>query len=230
MIRAIAIDDEPPALKVIEKFCADSGCIDLQKSFTQPHEAMRYLKNFPVDLLFLDIQMPSVLGIDFYKSLKNKAMVIFTTAYAQYAVEGFNVNAVDYLLKPYTYDRFMTAVKKAGDMLTQTTAMPPQTNRNLIIRADYSLQKIPFDSIVMIEGLDDYLKIHLTDGKPVVARMTMKSMTEKLPCDEFIRVHKSFIVSISKIESIRNKTIYLDDRQVPIGNRFEDEFLKRFQR
>lgn len=230
MIRAIAIDDEPPALKIIEKFCSDIDFIELEKTFTNPHEAMRYMKKYPVDLLFLDIQMPSVHGIDFYKSLSTPTMVIFTTAYSQYAIEGFNVNAIDYLLKPYTYSRFLQAVGKVQNSFQQNhLSSTEQSPRYLLIRADYSLVKVMLDSILYIEGLDDYLKIHVNDGKPIVVRMTMKNMLEKLPTDKFIRVHRSFIVAINKIESIRNKMIKLGDKQIPIGNRFEDEFQKRLQ-
>ncbi|MBP1641078.1 MAG: two component transcriptional regulator, LytTR family [Bacteroidetes bacterium] len=228
MIRAIAIDDEPPALKVIEKFCNDSGFIDLQKTFTQPQEALKYLRRYPVDLLFLDIQMPSVNGVDWYKSLNVNTMVVFTTAYAEYAVEGFNVNAIDYLLKPYTYERFLLAAQKAQNLL-QSKVGSTTTGSSLLIRADYTLLKINYDSILFIEGLDDYLKIYLTDGKPVVVRMTMKSILEKLPSDLFSRTHKSFIVSLDKIESIRNKIITIKDKQIPIGNRFEESFLDKFQ-
>jgi DNA-binding LytR/AlgR family response regulator len=227
MIRAIAIDDEPPALKVIEKFCADCGFIELQKTFTQPQEALRFLKKYPVDLLFLDIQMPSVNGVEWYKHFDSPVMVIFTTAYSEYAVEGFNVNAIDYLLKPYTYERFVHAAQKAQNLLQHKTGSSP-FGSSLIIRADYTLIKISFDSILYIEGLDDYLKIHLSNGKPVVARMTMKSMLEKLPPDQFIRTHKSYIVASGKIESIRNKTITIGEKQVPIGSRFEEDFFRTF--
>jgi DNA-binding LytR/AlgR family response regulator len=228
MIRAIAIDDEPPALKVVEKFCRDCSFIDLQKTFTQPQEALKYLKKYPVDLLFLDIQMPSINGVEWYKSLSDNTMVIFTTAYAEYAVEGFNVNAIDYLLKPYTYERFLHAAQKAQNLL-QSKTRSATSGSFLLLRADYALLKINYDSILFIEGLDDYLKIYLTDTKPVVVRMTMKGILERLPSDLFSRTHKSFIVSLNRIESIRNKTITICDRQIPIGNRYEEEFLKKIQ-
>jgi DNA-binding LytR/AlgR family response regulator len=229
MIRAIAIDDEPPALRIVEKFCNDTDFIQLEKTFTNPQEALRYLKNYPVDLLFLDIQMPSANGIDFYKSLSTSAMVIFTTAYSQYAIDGFNVNAIDYLLKPYTYTRFLQAAKKAQQLFLQQHLSSVQAPRFLLIRADYSLVKVMLDSILYVEGLDDYLKIHVSDGKPVVARMTMKAMLEKLPTDKFARVHRSFIVAIDKIESIRNKMISICEQQIPIGSKFEENFHQRLQ-
>lgn len=181
MIKAIAIDDEPPALKVIESFCSHAENIDLEKTFTSPNEALKYLRKFPVDLIFLDINMPSVTGIDFYKSLERETMVIFTTAYSEYAVEGFNLNAVDYLLKPFTQERFQQAIKKANDYYAYTRQSPGTINQSLYIRADYSLIKINYEDIVLIESLDDYLKIFLSNEKIIVARMTMKSMVEKFP-------------------------------------------------
>jgi len=229
MITAIAIDDEPPALKVIEKFCNDTDFIQLQKSFTKPQEALKFLKKYPADLLFLDIQMPSIQGLEFYKHLETPVMVIFTTAFPEYAVEGFNVNAIDYLLKPYTYERFLHAVQKAIDLFQYSHSHSSQSNRCLLVRVDYSLQRIMFDTILMIEGLDDYLKIHVIDSKPLVVRMTMKSVLEKLPQNEFVRVHKSFIVAINKIASIRNKTITIQDKQIPIGSKFEENFQRQFK-
>ncbi len=228
MIKAIAIDDEPLALEILEGFCSDVGFLKLERTFTQTAEAKRYVENYPVDLIFLDVQMPSISGIDFYKGLEQNTMVIFTTAHSQYALDGFNLSAVDYLLKPYSHERFMLAVNKANDyygfLHNQTT---PKSN-HIFIRAEYSLVKIAFDEIVYIEGLADYLKIHLTQGKPVITRMTMKSILEKLPTT-FIRVHRSFIVPINRIERVRNKTIHLAGVQIPIGSSYLEDFEKAFK-
>ena len=152
MIKAIAIDDEPPALKVIENFCSKTADILLEKTFTMPAEALKYLRKFPVDLLFLDIQMPSVNGIDFYKAVKQDTMVIFTTAFSEYAVEGFNLSAVDYLLKPFTFARFQLAVAKAAEYNNYKKQGNNETPKYLFIRADYSLLKIALTDIVYIEG------------------------------------------------------------------------------
>lgn len=229
MIKAIAIDDEPPALKVIESFCSHAENLELQKTFTSPNEALKYLRKFPVDLIFLDINMPSITGIDFYKSLERETMVIFTTAYSEYAVEGFNLNAVDYLLKPFTQERFQQAIKKASDFYLYSRQLPGTVNQSLYIRADYSLIKINFSEIVLIESLDDYLKIYLTNDKIIVARMTMKSMVEKLPVIEFIRVHRSFIVPFNKISHVRNKIITIYNKEIPIGGNYEEAFFKVFK-
>jgi DNA-binding LytR/AlgR family response regulator len=228
MIQAIAIDDEPPALRIIENFCSRIDFIQLKKTFTRPTEALEYLKQNDIDLIFLDIQMPSMTGIDVCRNLKSETMVIFTTAYSEFAVEGFNLNAVDYLLKPYTFDRFLQAAQKAQKAYNSTNE-PEKENRQLLIKADYSLIKVDTSDILFIEGLDDYLKIHLNNRKPIVARMTMKGILESLP-ESFIRVHRSFIVSLNKIQSVRNKTIYLEpSAEIPIGNSFEEHFLSVFK-
>ena len=230
MIRAIAIDDEPPALKVIENFCSRTEEILLEKTFTMPVEALKHLRKFPVDLLFLDIQMPSINGIDFYKTVKQDTMVIFTTAYSEYAVEGFNVSAVDYLLKPFTLGRFQQAVAKAIEYYNYRKQGSNETPKYLFVRADYSLHKIALTDIIYIEGLDDYLKIHLAGSHPVVARMTMKAILEKLPPNDFIRVHRSYIIPFSRIESYRNKLITVAGTAIPTGSSYEENFLKLFNK
>ncbi|MFN8285760.1 MAG: LytTR family DNA-binding domain-containing protein [Chitinophagales bacterium] len=229
MIKAIAVDDEPPALKVIENFCSKVDAIELVKTFNKPSEALAHLKKFPVDLIFLDIQMPSMTGLEFHKAIEQNTMVIFTTAYSEYAVEGFNLSAIDYLLKPYTFERFQQAVEKAKEFYNYQH-QKDTTQNYLFIRADYSLIKVNIAEILYIEGLDDYLKIHLPGKKPVVARMTMKAIVEKLPANEFVRVHRSFIVPISKIESIRNKVIQIPGVEIPIGTSYEEDFFKLFKR
>jgi DNA-binding LytR/AlgR family response regulator len=226
MIIAIAVDDEPPALQVVENFCKKAGLIDLVKTFTKPNEAVKYLGKFPVDLLFLDIRMPSVSGIEISRLIPKDIMVIFTTAYSEYAVEGFNVNAVDYLLKPFTYDRFLQAVSKAHDFYNFYHRQESALQQYLFIRADYSLVKIMLEDILYVEGLDDYLKIFLKDRKPLIARMTMKGMLEKLPTEDFVRVHRSFIVPLKRIERLRNKNLLVAGREIPVGSSYEEGFNK----
>jgi DNA-binding LytR/AlgR family response regulator len=226
MIKAIAVDDEVPALSVMESFCGKVDFISLEKTFNKPNEALRYLDKFPVDLLFLDINMPSLTGIEFYKNVKQNTMVVFTTAYSEFAVEGFNLKAVDYLLKPFTFDRFHQAVGKVHEYFNLTQQKAVNDQLYLYIRADYSLRKIAITDILFIEGLDDYLKIHLQNQKPILARMTMKTMQEKLPANLFVRVHRSFIVPLSRIENIRNKIIAIGGESIPIGASYEEAFLK----
>lgn len=232
MISCIALDDEPLALEIVETFCGMTDFLDLRKTFTNPDEAARYLRKFPVDLLFLDIQMPNITGIDFYKSLANSGiMVIFTTAYSQYAIDGFNLNAIDYLLKPFSLERFKQAIQKAQDYYTyllkkDSNAAPA----HLFVRAEYSLVKIALNDILCIEGFDDYVKIHLPDRKPLLTRMNLKSIAEKLPANEFLRVHRSFIAPISKIDAIRNKVIHIGNLEIPIGANYEMDFYAQFQK
>lgn len=239
MIRAIALDDEPLALRVLTHFCRQTPFVDLRQTFTRTDEAHQFLVKEEADLLFLDINMPFMIGTDFYRTIQAETgtvpMVIFTTAYAEYAVEGFALNAVDYLLKPFTFERFTQAVTKANDY----AAWQQRTQRNvpgqlaeeyLFIRADYTVYKVALADILLIEGLDDYLKIHLaSELRPIVARMTMKALLDKLPDSQFVRVHRSFIVPFSRIEGIRNKTIRLAGRDIPVGASYEAALMSRFR-
>jgi DNA-binding LytR/AlgR family response regulator len=227
MIRAIAIDDEPLSLQVISHFCAQNDFISLEKTFTKQQEALKYLKKFPVDLLFLDIQMPTKNGIDFYRLLENDYMVIFTTAHSQYAVEGFEVNATDYLLKPFSSERFELAAKKARQEFQLKNNSAHQTH--LMIRADYKLHRIAFEEIILIEGLDDYIQIHLKNNTKLVARLSMKNLLEKLPESQFIRVHRSYIIPMNEVKTIHNKVIQINDFVIPIGDTFKEEIQKKFQ-
>lgn len=230
MISAIAIDDEPPALKVLEVFCAKTDFIDLHKTFNKPIEALKHLKKFPVDLLFLDINMPSINGLELHREINQDTMVVFTTAYSEYAVEGFNLNAVDYLLKPFTLKRFLQSMDKVKDLYNMRKAKSQEGPQYMLVRADYSLLKIDLDDILFIEGLDDYLKIHLVSGKPVIARMTIKNVVEKLPSHQFVRVHRSYVVPLQKISSVRNKMIHIANEEIPIGSSYEEIFLKLFNK
>lgn len=230
MMKAIALDDEPLALTVIDSFCEQSDKVQLVKSFLKPNDALRYIENFPVDLIFLDIQMPSVSGIDFFRDLKRDIMVIFTTAHSEYAIEGFNLNAVDYLLKPFTIERFNQAVLKAHEFYNYTNNASNTKQPYIYIRADYSLLKIDLQDIIYIEGLNDYLRIHLRNQKPVVARMTLKALYEKLPANDFLRVHRSYIVSMLSILKISGKIMHIkvNDHvvQLQIGKSYEDEVYR----
>jgi len=223
MIKAIAIDDEAPALKVIANFCSRTEGIHLEQTFQSPAEAIRCLHHNPVDLLFLDIQIPSQTGLDFYQAIGADIPVIFTTAHSEYAVEGFNLNAIDYLLKPFTLQRFQQAVAKAAGSLSY------RPNHTLLIRSDYRLVRIPAAGILFIAAADDYLKIHCENRPTLLARMTMKNMLEMLPPEDFIRTHRSYIVSLRRIDNVRNKTIFLAGHEIPISNNYETVFFQRFK-
>ena len=228
MINAIAIDDEPLALTVIKSLCDKVEGVNLQRTFTQPSEALKYLQKFPVDLIFCDIQMPSMTGISLVKALKEKTMVIFTTAFSDYAAVSYELNAIDYLLKPINLKRFTQAINKAQEYFDYINKKDRNTDKNIFVRADFSLVKIPLDDILYIEGLADYLKIYIKDRKTIVARMSMKDMMEKLNSDDFIRVHRSFILPFDKIEAVRGTTIFIGDKEFPIGRTYADEFFNRY--
>ena len=219
MIKAIALDDEILALKIIENFSERILNLDLQKVFHTQSEAQKFLNKFPVDLIFLDIDMPQKNGLDFYKNISQNTKVIFTTAYANYAVDAFEVNAVDYLVKPFSFERFQQAVQKVKP------AEVPEA-RFFNIRADYRLHRIEYDEVLMIEGLDDYIKIHLKNGTCITARSSMKAIGEKLPEREFIRVHRSFILPVKEIKSLVNKNIQVGKSVIPVGETYKDAVKK----
>ncbi|WP_177764612.1 LytR/AlgR family response regulator transcription factor [Flavobacterium sp. I3-2] len=224
MIKAIAIDDEPLALKILAHHCDKIEEISLEKTFTNQSEAIDFINNNKVDLLFLDIEMPQQNGIDFYKALDKKIMVIFTTAYDQYALEGFNVSAIDYVMKPISFDRFKEAIDKVIKIKKLINNKDEQPF--IMIRADYKLNKIYLKDIQYIEGLDDYIQIHIDNQSKIVARMSMKAILELLPSKEFIRVHRSFIIPIKRIKNIQNKQIETDSVTIPIGETYKTETLK----
>lgn len=228
MINAIAIDDEPLALTVIQSLCNKCESINLQKTFTQPNEALRYLRKYPADLIFCDIQMPAMTGINLVKSLQQNTMVIFTTAFSEYAAVSYELNAIDYLLKPINQKRFTQAITKALEYFDYSNKKDQNSDKSIFVRADFSLVKIPLADILYIEGLADYLKIYIKDRKTIVARMPMKDMMEKLPTADFIRVHRSFILPFGKIEAVRGTTIFIGDKGFPIGRTYTDEFFDRY--
>jgi len=225
MMHCIAIDDEPLALELVSAFCAEVNFLSLDKTFTKTSDAIDYLKTNTVDLLFLDIQMPDISGIDFFKNLSTKPMVIFTTAYSQYAVDGFDLNAIDYLLKPYEFERFQKAVNKAKEFYDYSKKEENESNY-IFVRADYSLIKIDCNEILYIESIDDYIRIHLLGKKPIMTLSTLKAIEDKLPIHYFIRVHRSYIVALNKIESVRGKNIQLLSVEIPISNKYEADFFK----
>lgn len=228
MIKAIALDDEPLALKAIEKLCEKIDFILLEKSFTEPGEAMRHLRKYPTDLLFLDIQMPSVSGLNFYKAVQQNTMVIFTTAFSEYAADSYELNAIDYLLKPISLKRFKQAADKASDFYKYIRNKNHEKLNHIFLRSNYSLVKISLADILYIEGISDYVKVFTRSQNMVMSRLSMKAMLDKLPNDDFIRVHRSFIIPFHNITSVRNKTIFLSDVEVPLGNTYEGEFFNRY--
>ena len=218
MIHCIAIDDQPLALQLISEYCQRISFLRLEKTFTNTDEAHAYLVENTVDLLFLDIQMPDINGVQFYKNLSKKPPVIFTTAFKDYAVEGFNVDAVDYLLKPFEYDRFLKACYKAKEYIEFLNSQELQMN-SIFVKVNYEIMKINLKDIDLIEALDDYIKIYIPPT-PVLTLMTLKNIAEKLPTRDFIRVHRSFIVPIAKVDKFSKTKLWVKGKEIPIGSSY----------
>ena len=225
MISCIAIDDEPLALSLVKEYISKSSFLHLTASFTDAIEAREYLEKEKVDLIFLDIQMPDMNGIQFYNSMLQKPMVIFTTAFGEYAVEGFNVNAIDYLLKPFDYDRFVKAAYKAKEYYEFTLNQEMRLT-SIFVKADYQLVKVNLKAVLFIEGLDDYIRIHLLENKSILTLMSLKAIAEKLPSSEFVRIHRSYIVPLGRIEKVSSKKIEIAGREIPVGISYAEEFFR----
>ncbi len=229
MIRAIAIDDEPLALGVLKELCARSKGIELMKAFTSPAEALVYISRFPVDLVFLDIQMPEILGTDLAKKIPKTISIVFTTAYEEFALEGFNLNAVDYLLKPISPLRFDQTLEKVIRLGVNSGSAGEAGKQFVTVRADYSLQRIELSKIIYVEGLDDYIKIYIENSKTVITRITLKSFLDLLPQADFMRVHRSFIVPLNKIKGVKNKQVLIQEVKIPIGSSYEKTILEQLR-
>lgn len=220
MITAIAIDDEPLALQVIEHFCSDLEGLKLERTFTKPTEAIKYIHKFPIDLIFLDIKMPAISGINLAKDVTSQTMVIFTTAYSDYAVESYDLNALDYLLKPIKKERFLQAIEKAKDQYRFLHQQETKEESSIFVRSEYKLVKILLEDILYIEGVADYIKFYVKERKPIMSRMTMKEIVELLPENDFKRIHRSYIIPLKRILSISNRKVKLPEREIPIGNTY----------
>lgn len=237
-IRCIAVDDEPLALDIIESYISKLPFLQLVKTCSSATEAMQVLQEEQVDLMFLDIEMPELTGIQFLNILKHQPLIIFTTAYPDYALEGFNQDAVDYLLKPIPFDRFLKAVTKAQERLqlkSKPTDQAPSGNTQatasqleqdfMFVKADYKTIRVDFKDILWIEGLKDYIIIQTKDQR-IITLLSMNKMMEKLPESKFLRVHRSFIVSLAKIDSIEKSRIKIGNKEIPIGEVYKEHFLK----
>ncbi len=229
-IRCIAVDDEPLALDIIESYISKLPFLELVQTCASATEAMQVLQEEQIDLMFLDIEMPELTGIQFLNILKKQPLIIFTTAYPDYALEGFNQDAVDYLLKPIPFDRFLKAVTKAQERLQRHEKTPePQTSAPeqdfMFVKADYKSIRVDFKDILWIEGLKDYIIIQTKDQK-IITLLSMNKMMEKLPDSKFLRVHRSYIVSLQKIDSIEKSRIRIGSKEIPIGEVYREQFLK----
>lgn len=224
MIRTIIVDDEPLALEILQTYIEQLDEIELVASCNNAFEANKILQSEDIDLLITDIQMPQLTGIELVKSLKNPPLVIFSTAFENYAVEGFELEAVDYLLKPIPMDRFMKAINKVSDLLVNKNPKS-EDDGYFFVKADKKLIKLAHDEIHYIEGLKDYVIIKKLDGR-VVSLQTMKSLEEKLPDDTFLRIHRSYIINIKKIHAVMGNVVEMEVdgkmKHIPVGKSYRD--------
>jgi two-component system LytT family response regulator len=226
MIRCLAVDDEPLALELLEDNISKVPFLELVASCSNAFEAMKVLETTPIDLIFLDIQMPGLTGLQWISSMREKPLIILITAYEKFALEGFNLDVTDYLVKPVSLDRFIKACQKARELMElrkakKSNEAPPDF---IFVPADYSLVKVTISDIRWIEGLKDYIRIHLkSSSKPLVTRFTMKNIEDTLPSSLFIRIHKSYIVAVSAITAVRKSSVFLDDTELPVSDNYRDE-------
>jgi DNA-binding LytR/AlgR family response regulator len=237
-MNCLIVDDEPLAQDIIENYILKVPFLTLQAKCPSAFAAMEAFQKYDVDLIFLDIHMPQVNGIDFMNSLERKPMVIFTTGFPEYAIESYELNAIDYLLKPISFNRFLKAVNKAFELfnlrkkevIAGLTPLQPKvqsvTENFLLVKADYQTIRVDLNAIIYIEGLKDYVKIYTNTSKPIVTLNTLKNLAEKLPASDFIRIHKSYIVSVSRIQFISRGRIIIGEKTIPLGENYKEAFNK----
>jgi len=228
-IRCIAIDDEPLAVKKIAGYIQKVPFLELVAECRSALEAMSIMDTTDIQLLFIDINMPDISGMEFVKSLTNKPYVVFTTAYSEYAVEGFQVEATDYLLKPITFSNFLKAANKVKNLIELTANNQKETVKttanHLFVKSEYKLIRIELDDIKYIESQHEYIKIHLVNSTPVLTQLSLKSIEEQLPSDRFMRVHRSYIVNLAKISVIERNRIVFDGKiYIPVSEQYKEKF------
>ncbi|TMI65450.1 MAG: response regulator transcription factor [Bacteroidetes bacterium] len=231
--KCLIIEDEPLAQNILKKYISDHPSLELVAVCADALEAQPILSQQNIQLLFLDINLPKLSGINFIKTLIHPPHIIFTTAYPEFAVEGFELNAVDYLLKPFSFERFLKAVNKAiekiNSSVTPSQRIEPSPPSFAFLKADKKLHKINLDSILYIEAVGDYMKV-MTESETLLVNETMKKMLENLPANKFIRVHKGFIVAINRIKYIEGNFIRIAEKDIPIGATYSDDFFSKFER
>lgn len=230
-MNCIAVDDEPLALKLLEDNISKVAYLNLVASCANSFEAVKALEENTVDLIFIDIQMPGLTGLQFISTLENKPLVIFITAYKQYALESYDLSVVDYLVKPVAIDRFIKACNRAKELLELKSAKDQTATINtkdfFFLNADYSQVKIMFNDIIWIEGVRDYIKIYLkSSNTPLLIRSSLKAIEPEIPSPKFLRIHKSYIVSVEGITSIRKNSVFIKDMELPVGETYREAVEK----
>ncbi|NRD23552.1 response regulator transcription factor [Winogradskyella litoriviva] len=230
-ITCVIVDDEPMALNLVESYVEKTPFLELKKKCSSAIEAMEFIKTNPVDLLFLDIQMPDLTGLEFSKMLPKETRVIFTTAFDQYALEGFKVEALDYLLKPFDYAEFLAAANKANTWFElvkgKKQSILSEEKEFLFVKSEYKQLRIKLADVLYFEGLKDYIKIWLKDNtKPILTLMSLKSLEEELPATNFMRVHRSFIVSLNNIDVVERSQILINNQRITVSEQYKPKFLE----
>lgn len=227
-MNCLIIDDEPIARKGMKEYVSEVEFLDLVAECENALKATKFLHEQSVDLIFLDIQMPRITGIDFLKTLKDPPLVILTTAYPEFALEGYELDVTDYLVKPISFDRFLKAAQKAHEMysLKKLSGQPKVNTDHFFIRSEGKFEKIFFDELLFIEGLQNYVTIH-TRVKKFIAYMTMSDLESKLPADRFLKVHKSYIISIPHVKTIENNEVIIGDAHIPLSRSLKDEVVSQ---
>jgi two-component system LytT family response regulator len=230
MLKCMLIDDEPLAVQLLADYIEKTDSVELAQSFTDPIQALHFVQENPVDLIFLDVQMPELTGIQLMKILKQRYPVILTTAYEQYALDGFEHNVVDYLLKPISYDRFFRAVQKVAQNRPAGPEAIEDAPRDFIfVKSEYRVVKIDLKDIFFLEGLSDYVAIHLADRK-ILTLENMKHFEQILPADQFIRVHKSYLIAFSKIDFIERNRVVIGKKWIPVSDTYKKAFWERIKK
>lgn len=230
MIKTVAIDDEPLALKLVSDYIERTPGLKLIGKFDNPVDALDFMSVENVDLVFVDIRMPDLTGIEFTRSVGKGIKVIFTTAYEKYALEGFKLDIIDYLLKPFSYEEFLRAVQKAQKQIKLDKGALNKVDTNnefLFLKSEYKIRRINFNDILYIEGLKDYVKVYTRGtNKPILSLSTLKLFESKLPADKFMRIHRSFIVNLEKIDTIERSRIVFGKAYIPVSDQYKDQFQK----
>lgn len=233
-IRCLIIDDKPLALDILEDYIAKIPFLTLTHRTENPIEGLEWVQNGSVDLVFLDIQMPELTGIQFMKIIKGKCKVILTTAYSEYALDGYEFDVIDYLMKPIPFERFYKAALKAKEILDVPETGTPSvfltknevdTTDFIFVKTEHKIQNIPLNSILFVESMQNYVAFHTENGR-ILSLQNLRSLEEKLPSPRFIRVHKSYIVAVSKIESVERSRIFIKKQTIPIGDTYRDPFFE----
>ncbi|MBO4529059.1 MAG: response regulator transcription factor [Paludibacteraceae bacterium] len=231
MVRVIIIDDEFPARKLLSEYVSKLPNLQLCGVCEDAVHAMDVLQKEEVDLILTDIQMPELSGLEFIKSLKKKPMVIFTTAYKEYALDSYELEAIDYLLKPIPFPRFLQAINKVTERLRlKRQAAPAEKEKEyFMVKADYKLYRVDYANLIYVEGQSEYVTFHLKDKKRITAYYSLKRLEEELPSNEFVRIHKSYIVSLSYIESVEGNMVSIAGQKLSIGKNYKDSLMEKLK-